>query len=111
MLHRITTPLPANTCPQGGGKQHERFYERIWKAAHIIYILYYLAIGILLLCLPWWKVWDDNYLLYLYPRIQPLVANPFFKGFVVGLGIINILMGIQEFARVKSIWKRGFLSQ
>jgi hypothetical protein len=111
MLDRITTPLPVNMSPQGGDKQYGRVFEWIWKAAYILYILYSLEIGILLVCLPWWRFWDNNFLLYLYPRFRPLVADPFFKGFVVGLGIVNILIGIQEFVRIKNNWKKSFLPQ
>jgi hypothetical protein len=70
----------------------------IW---HIIYILYSLEVGILLLFLPWLAIWENNYLLYLYPEIRPFVANSFLKGAVLGLGIVNILIGIQEIAQFR----------
>ena len=104
MLPRITTPLPANLTPQGGGKQHARIVE--W-----IYILYSLEVGILLLCLPWLRFWENNYLLYLCPQIRPLVANPFFKGFVLGLGIVNILIGIHDAVHIKSITQKDWFSR
>jgi hypothetical protein len=65
-------------------------------ALSILYILYSLEVGVALLILPWLSLWENNYLLYLYPRIRPLVANPFLKGAVLGLGIANILIGIHE---------------
>jgi len=46
-------------------------------------------------------LWDTNYLVYLYPKLRPIVANPYLKGGVLGLGIINVLIGIQEIARFK----------
>jgi hypothetical protein len=48
------------------------------------------------LFLPWLQIWDNNYLLYRYPGIRPIIANSFLKGAVLGLGIVNLLIGIQE---------------
>ncbi len=67
-----------------------------------LYILWSLSVGVVLLYLPWSEIWENNYLLYLYPRIRVFVANPFFKGAVLGLGIANILIGIREIVRFKS---------
>jgi len=63
---------------------------------HIIYILYSLEVGIVLLFLPWQAIWENNYILFIYPGLRPVVANPFLKGAVLGLGIVNLLIGIQE---------------
>jgi hypothetical protein len=65
----------------------------IW---HILYIIYSLEVGVFLLFLPWLQIWDNNYLLYRYPGIRPIIANSFLKGAVLGLGIVNLLIGIQE---------------
>jgi hypothetical protein len=111
MLHRITTPLPAEINPQGGGKTLARIAELIRKSLYFGYILLSLEIGMFLLCLPWMPSWENNYLLYLYPQIRPVVANAFFKGFVLGLGIVNILIGIYEVAQVRHGWKRRHLSR
>jgi len=79
----------------------------IW---HILYILYSLEVGVFLLFLPWLGIWENNYLLYLYPKIRPVVANSFFKGAVLGLGIVNILIGLQEIAYFRKN-SRGYFSR
>ena len=104
MLLRIPTPLPANLSPRGGIRLWARLLE--W-----IFILYSLDVGILLLCLPWQKFWENNYLLYLYPPIRPLIANYFFKGFVMGLGIVNILIGINDVVHIKSVRQKSWFSR
>ncbi len=106
MLHRISTPLPAGMNSHGGGKPHASIFGLISK---IIYILISFELGIVLLYLPWWTFWENNYLLYLYPQLRPLVANSFFKGFVLGLGILNILIGIDEVVHFKE--RKGFFSR
>ncbi len=77
---------------------------------HILYILYSLEVGIFLLFLPWLRIWENNYLVYLYPKLHPIVANSFFKGAVLGLGIVNILIGLQEIAHLRTK-SRGGLSR
>jgi hypothetical protein len=67
----------------------------------VLYILYCLEVGVFLLFLPWMNLWDTNYLVYMYPWLRPILANPYLKGGVLGLGIVNLLIGIQEIARFK----------
>jgi hypothetical protein len=83
------------------GTVHRRF--RIAWVWRILYIVYCLEVGCFLLILPWWSIWDNNYFVYVYPKIRPLVSNPFLKGAVLGLGIVNIVIGIQELVL---LWKR-----
>jgi hypothetical protein len=99
-------PQPANPTPEVGGKPR----ARILPFLNIIYILYSLEVGIALLCFPWLDIWENNYLLYLHPGIRPVIANPFFKGAVLGLGIANILIGIREIVHFKRV-TRGFFSR
>lgn len=94
--------------PDSGGHHGSRARFTTPWMWHIIYILYSLEVGILLLFLPWSAIWDNNYLLYLYPKFRPVVANPFLKGAVLGLGIVNILIGFQEIAQFRKNRRRYF---
>jgi hypothetical protein len=76
--------------------------QRASKALAILYIIYSLEVGFAILWLPWKGIWENNYFLYLFPQIGPIVTSPFFKGAIVGLGIDNILIGIYEIIRLKS---------
>jgi hypothetical protein len=67
----------------------------------VLYILYCLEVGVFLLFLPWMSLWETNYIVYLYPKLRPILANPYLKGAVLGLGIVNVLIGIQEIAQFK----------
>jgi hypothetical protein len=71
---------------------------RFWR---FLYIFYSLEVGIFLLFLPWMRLWENNYLLYRYPQFRPILTNSFLKGGVLGLGIVNILIGIQEIVRLR----------
>jgi hypothetical protein len=75
------------------------------QVLNFFYILITWAFGICLLTFPWSNLWENNYLLYLYPQIRPVVANPFFKGAVLGLGIANIMIGLDEIGILKHLSK------
>jgi hypothetical protein len=105
----MMTPLPAEMDSQGGGKPGARIIKFLRTPLYCFYILVWLELGMFLLCLPWCQIWENNYLLYLYPQFRPLIANPFFKGFVLGLGIANILIGIHEIGQLRQSWKEKHL--
>ncbi len=69
----------------------------------ILYILFSLGFGVALLFLPWLNFWENNYVLYFYPELRPLVSNSYFKGAVLGLGIADILIGIREITRIHKV--------
>jgi len=101
-------PQPANPYPEDVDSPHVQ--AMAW-ALKILYIAYWLVVGFALLYFPWSSIWENNYLLLnLFPKIRPLIANPFFKGAVLGLGIANILIGIREIVHFKSVSK-GFFSR
>jgi hypothetical protein len=106
MLSRIM-PQPANSYPEDGGKPCDSWLAGILK---VFYIVVWEMLGVALLYFPWLSIWENNYLLYLHPQIRPVVANPFFKGAVLGLGIANILIGIREIVHFRSVSK-GFFSR
>ena len=94
-----STSLPVGSPAPGTVRKRFRM-AWVWR---ILYIVYSLEVGCFLLILPWWNIWDNNYLVYVYPQIRPIVSNPFLKGAVLGLGVVNIVIGIQE---VVLLWKR-----
>jgi hypothetical protein len=102
-------PIPPSSTPPG---QTRRMSPRpgpgatwLWR---VLYILYCLEIGIFLIFLPWLNIWEQNYLLYQHPTLQGLAANPYLKGAVLGLGIVNLLIGIQEIAQLRKNTRRSF---
>jgi hypothetical protein len=97
---------PANLNPEDGSRPRIRIAGKILS---VLYILFSLEAGIFLLWLPWQNMWENNYILFLFPQIRPLITSSFFKGAIMGLGIDNILMGIHQIAHFKNASK-GFFS-
>ena len=63
--------------------------KNFWRSAHV-------AAGIILVWLPWTGAWETNLTLWFWPQIKPVVLNPYFKGAVIGLGVVNIIIGIHD---------------
>ncbi len=94
-------PQPMLPSPSDATEEKRRARSFAALMLHALYILYWLEVGVFLLCLPWLSIWENNYLLYLYPGLRPIISNSFLKGGVLGLGIVNLLIGIQEIVRFK----------
>ncbi len=90
---RISLGFPHSRIESGTDQRPRSKGAMIWS---IVYILYSLEVGSFLIMLPWFPIWENNYLLFRYPSLQSLVANPFIKGAVLGLGIVNLLIGLHE---------------
>ncbi len=77
----------------------------LYKYFFVVYMIYCFYVGALLTVMPWisW-IWENNYLLYHLPAARPYLLNPFLRGAVSGLGILNILIGIEEIVRYRR-WK------
>ena len=57
---------------------------------------YFLEVGLLLVFVPWSAYWDRNYFAGLAPAIGEAIKNPYVRGAVSGLGLINIVAGLTE---------------
>jgi hypothetical protein len=86
-----------------------RIVSFLHTAYLLVHITYWLAAGSFLVLFPWQSMWENNYILYRYPSLRPVMSNPFLKGAVLGLGFVNLLIGIQEIAHFRKN-SRDFLS-
>lgn len=66
----------------------------------LLFVAFFVEVGLLLIVLPWSSFWDRNYFVYLAPVLQPFVGNHFVRGAVSGLGVLNLLAGFSELAPV-----------
>lgn len=55
-----------------------------------------LLVGAILAIAPWTTLWDANYLLQPYPALRAVLLNPFARGTVSGLGLVNILLALYD---------------
>ncbi len=67
--------------------------------AAILSVLSTLLVGILLAAVPWTALWDGNYLLQPFPALRALVLSGYLRGTVSGLGLVNIVLALDEAAQ------------
>ena len=79
-------------------KRPHIWVQRAWL---VVFVLFCLEIGILLMVLPWTKVWTENSLLVGYPKVREFLMQHFVRGLVSGLGLVDIGMGIAEAVRYR----------
>jgi hypothetical protein len=66
----------------------------------LIYVAFFLEVGLLLVVLPWSTFWGRNYFAVVWPPLQPFMANNFVRGAVTGLGVVNLVAGFVDLAMV-----------
>lgn len=62
----------------------------------VVFVLCCLEIGLLLVVLPWTRIWAENSLLAGSPRLQVFLQQHFVRGLVSGLGLLDIWLGLWE---------------
>jgi hypothetical protein len=62
----------------------------------LFFALYCLEAGIFFTVVPWTRVWTLNPLLHHQVAIGIWADNPFVRGFVSGLGVIHLIIGVRD---------------
>lgn len=61
-----------------------------------IFVVFCVELGMLLMVLPWTKLWTENNLLAAYPAWRTLAQDNFVRGAVSGIGLIDVWVGVWE---------------
>jgi len=64
----------------------------------LIYVAFFLEVGLLLIVLPWSPFWERNYFADAFPPLHAFVMNNFVRGAVTGLGLVNLFAGFADLA-------------
>jgi hypothetical protein len=62
----------------------------------LVYTVFFLEAGFVLIVVPWLAFWDRNYFAELVPAVQAVITNNFVRGAVSGLGVINLMVGLGD---------------
>ena len=57
---------------------------------------YFLEAGVLLLLAPWSRLWTRRVVLPSPDAVAPILASPWFRGFVAGLGVLHLALAVRE---------------
>ncbi|MFL6244756.1 MAG: hypothetical protein ACJ74H_01935 [Thermoanaerobaculia bacterium] len=64
------------------------------------FALYCLEAGLFFLVVPWTVIWTLNPLLHSSIAIGVVADNPFVRGFVSGLGLLHLIIGVRDLVRM-----------
>ena len=64
--------------------------------SRLIFLAYFVEVGLVLLVVPWSPFWDRNYFVQLWPVLEALTRSNLVRGAVSGLGVVNLWAGISE---------------
>ena len=67
--------------------------QRIWL---VVFVLFCLEVGIVLMVGPWTRAWTDNSLTTSFPALHDFLMNDFVKGAITGLGLVDFWIGISR---------------
>jgi hypothetical protein len=76
----------------------------------LFFALYCLEAGLFFTVVPWTSIWTLNPLLHGSAQLGLLADNPFVRGFVTGIGMLHLLIGMRELVRLSRL-RRGSPSQ
>jgi hypothetical protein len=69
------------------------------RLLRVAMLMVWLELGLTLILVPWSDIWEANYFLYQYPALAILLKNPFVRGAISGLGLMNVLLSVGAFRR------------
>jgi hypothetical protein len=94
-----TPPAPASPAPR------PRLGVWMRRILLVVFVLLCIEVGMVLLIVPWTRVWTDNPLLIRNLTLRALALNLFVRGAISGLGLVNLWMGIWEGVHYREIKK------
>jgi len=76
---------------------------RLWRRIQaIVFILFCLEMGIVLVLFPWSSLWDRNYFFTLAPQWGALFSSSYLRGAISGVGVVNVWIAVSEAWRLRS---------
>jgi hypothetical protein len=69
------------------------------RLLRVVLLLVWLEAGLALILVPWSEVWEINFFVYQYPSLGLFANNPFVRGAISGLGLMNVFLVLDAFRR------------
>jgi hypothetical protein len=64
--------------------------------SRLLFLAYFVEVGLVLLVVPWSPFWDRNYFFDLWPALATATRSNLVRGAVSGLGLINLWAAMAE---------------
>ncbi len=72
---------------------------RRYRVLRYLFALFTLEVGLFLVVFPWTDSWLFNYFEDSTDLLRDVWEDPFFRGAISGLGLVNVYLAIVEFLR------------
>lgn len=89
---RLTSPSPSSPKPS----RFLRWHHRVLGFCLVIFAF---ELGLFLLIFPWLRSWELNWVPVHSPAFSDLWMSRYFRGFVSGLGLLNIYIACIELVK------------
>ncbi len=77
------------------------------KLLSVCFALFCFEVGVFLLVFPWLDSWGLNYLSTVSPTLESIWLDPFFRGAVSGLGLVNIYIAFLAVFRLLRVSRQN----
>jgi hypothetical protein len=95
-------PEPASTPPStpasSGGNRH--LESRTPRLLRLCFAIFTFEIGLFLTVFPWVDIWSVNFFSGWIPALENIWDEPYFRGAITGLGLVNIYVACAEVLRI-----------
>ena len=81
-------------------------YRWYHKLTALLFIVFCLEIGVVLLVFPWSEYWDNNFFATWAPKLRTYWDSAYMRGAVSGLGIVNVFLAFTEMLRLRRFSKQ-----
>jgi hypothetical protein len=102
-LPEANMPAPAQVVNIAGARpaleapeKANRFTVWLHRLSLVVFVIFCIELGMLLAVLPWTPVWVNNGILAAHPVLKSIAQANFVRGFVSGIGLVDIWLGIWE---------------
>ena len=77
----------------------------VWAQRLLLVIEVAIAVwaGLLVMVLPWTRLWTDNPLLASWPFLKFILNQSFVRGMISGIGIVDVWMGVSAAAHYRDL--------
>ena len=92
------TPEPApvpDSVPSPTGEP-PRSSSRTPRLLRLVFAIFTFEIGLFLVVFPWVDIWSLNYFSEWFPALENIWDEPYFRGAITGLGLVNIYVACAE---------------
>jgi hypothetical protein len=99
------TPIPDNPVnppvPPSPAEKSAELPVWLQRTFLVVYVLFCIELGLLLVVVPWTRIWTNNGLLVGSPALRHFLEQGFVRGAVSGLGLVDIWLGVLEAVRYR----------